>query len=237
LILGAFAIAQPNPDGELKELAGFKYVERVENASVDDKNLPLVIGLHWSGATPNSFAADISGFEKPVRMLLVQGAYPHPDGGYSFYVQSPVSYYDMAADEKMSILLQEAEKLSKFIKAAANLYSPKKKPVIIGASQGGDLSYVTAIRYGSLISGAFPLLATFDERILRNNATRKRQAPIFAFHGTDDPIVPIATVEHHIKALTASGYNARLRSYSGIKHDIPKSMKSDYLREVGKLLF
>jgi len=237
LAFPVFADAQTNTGSESLTLAGFTYKEKVENSAAGTKDLPLVIALHWSGSTPDEFSSYISGFDQPVRILLVQGRYTHPKAGYSFYVRSPVSYYDMSPDDKMSNLLREAEELSKFIEAATTKYSPKKKPIIIGASQGGDLSYVTAIRYVSLISAAFPLLATFDERILQDKATRKKPAPIYAYHGTDDPIVPIATVKQHIKALKIAGYKAQLHEYSGIKHDIPKSMKADYMKQVAKILF
>lgn len=236
-VFGGLMFGQASPGNDLKSLAGFQYKEKVENAEPDAKNLPLVIGLHWSGSTPDEFYRDISGFDKPVRILLLQGPYEHPRGGFSFYVRQPLNYYDMSADDKMKNLLREAERLSKFIEAATVLYTPKKKPMVIGASQGGDLSYVAAIRYGSLISAAFPLLATFDERIVSDDASRRKQAPIYVYHGMEDPIVPVASVEQHVKTLRSAGFNALLSTYPGVKHDIPAVMKNDYMKQIGKVLF
>lgn len=221
--------------GESKKLAGYNYKEKVENAGTDAKNLPLVIALHWSSSTPDEFAEYMTGFKKPVRILLLEGPYSHPREGFSFFVRSPNNYYEMSADGKMTNLLAEGEKLSKFIADATALYTPKKKPVIIGASQGGDLSYVIAIRYGSLISGSFPLLATVDERIVNNSFAKS--APINSYHGSDDPIVPIATAGQHIKLLQTSGYKAKLHTYKGAKHGIPHLMQADYIKKISRALF
>jgi len=229
-------LSQTPPDSELKSLAGYRYLERTENAKADAKDLPMVIGLHWSSSTPKEFGEYIAGFNIPVRIILLEGPYEHPRGGRSFYVRQPVSYYDMNADEKMAQLLSESEKLGKFIEAATALYTPKRKPVVIGASQGGDLSYLAAIRYGSLITAACPLLATFDERILINSGSFKKQAPIFVYHGEDDPIVRIADVNGHVKALNAAGYKIRLSTYPGTKHDISAEMKNAYLHRINTAL-
>lgn len=235
-LLAAVGSSQSNSDGDLKSLAGYRYLERTENAKADAKKLPLVIGLHWSSSTPREFGEFLSGFSGPVRIILLEGPYEHPRGGRSFYVRQPVSYYDLNADEKMGQLLNEAEKLGKFIKAATALYSPKKKPVVIGASQGGDLSYLAAIRYGSFITAAFPLLATFDERILIDSGRSKKQAPIFVYHGDEDPIVNIADVKGHVKALAGYGYKVQLNEFSGTKHDITPDMKKTYVKDIDKVL-
>lgn len=229
-------LSQTPPDSELKSLAGYRYLERTENAKADAKDLPMVIGLHWSSSTPKEFGEYIAGFNIPVRIILLEGPYEHPRGGRSFYVRQPVSYYDMNADEKMAQLLSESEKLGKFIEAATALYTPKRKPVVIGASQGGDLSYLAAIRYSSLITAACPLLATFDERVLSETADAKKAAPIFVYHGADDPIVDIADVRSHVKALSSAGYKMKLNVYPGTKHDVSASMKRDYIKEISRVL-
>jgi len=234
ILLAATAFGQTSTNGELKSLAGYRYLERTENARADAKGLPLVIGLHWSSSTPEEFGGYISGFQFPVRILLLEGPYEHPRGGRSFYVRQPVSYYDMNADEKMAQLLKEADRLGKFIEAATALCSPKRKPIVIGASQGGDLSYVTAIRHASLITAAYPLLATFDERILNDAAMDKKKVPIFVYHGDDDPIVNLGDVKGHVKALSSAGYKVRLSTYPNTKHDISPQMKKDFVRQITK---
>lgn len=218
-----------------KQISGYNYKQVVLNADASTDGLPVIIGLHWSGSTPDEFEKYLTGFTKPVRIILVQAPYPHKSG-FSFFKRQPTDYYKLPADEKMETLLREGEKLSKFIEEVTAQYQPKIKPVIIGASQGGDLSYVIGVRYNHLISLSCPLLATMDDRII-NPLSLKNSAPINVFHGTADPIVNIETAKQHTKSLKKKGFKAKLHKYKNIKHDIPDSMKSDYLKLINRVLF
>ena len=233
LLLFSAAAAKAQPQTELKELAGYKYKQQLVNTDKAEARLPIVIGIHWSTSTPDEFAQYLTGIKKPARLILLQGQYPKR-AGFSYFPSEPKNYYDLPADEKMSVLLQEAEKLSRFIEEITKLYNPSKKPFIIGASQGGDLSYVTAIRYSHLISRAFPLLATMDNRIIAK--APKSSVPIDVFHGTADPIVSFATVQEHVRMLEKNGYKVKLHSYKDIKHDISDQMQNDYIELINKKL-
>ncbi|MCC6451525.1 MAG: dienelactone hydrolase family protein [Acidobacteria bacterium] len=233
--LCVFAFAQGPLLSAERSLAGFSYKELVENATLDAKGLPLIIALHWSGSSPEEFAGYISGNKGPVRILLLKGRYAHPRGGNSFYVTNPVRYYDMSADEKLANLKKEATALSVFIKAATKQYKPRGKPIITGASQGGDLSYAMAMLYPRLIAASFPMLATFDERILPKYLPRQAP-PIYVLHGTADKIVPLSTAEGHVKALKCVGFTVDLKSYEGVGHDISEGMKADLLAKIATVL-
>ncbi|MFC0772890.1 alpha/beta hydrolase [Terrimonas alba] len=220
----------------LNELAGYKYKHVAMNADSSGSGLPIIIGLHWSGSTPDEFAAYLDDFKIPARLILVQAPYPHKKG-FSFFSRQPKDYYTLPADEKMVVLLSEGEKLSKFIEAITSLYKPSRKPIIIGASQGGDLSYVIGARYNHLISQACPLLATMDNRIIPSgNGQTQNFNPIDVFHGDADPIVKIDTSRQHVQALKQNNYKVNLHSYKDIKHDIPGEMEKDYIRLIEGVL-
>lgn len=209
-----------------KQIEGYNYMELVVNAEPSAKNLPVIIALHWMRSTPEEFSQYVNSLKNPARILLVEGNYPYKEG-FSFYPTEPENYYKMTEDDKMKILLKESDKLAKFIAAASLFYPSDKKPIIIGASQGGDLSYMMAIRYNNLISLACPLLATIDNRVI-SKAKSKPAAPIIAFHGEEDPIVNVATAKGHVKALTKNGYVAKMKTYKGVKHDVSDTMKVDF---------
>lgn len=220
----------------LNELSSYKYIHKVINADSLIKNIPLVIGLHWYGSTPSKFAKYLEGFKIPVRLILVQGTYPC-DSGYSFFICKPKSYYELSNDDKMFNILNEGDRLSKFIEAITAFYKPSIKPVIIGASQGGDLCYLIGIKYSFLISQSCPLLATIDNRIIIP-FSKSMDVPsrIDAFHGTADPIVNVDTAQRNINLLSQNGYRAYLHTYRNIRHDISASMKKDYITLIEKIL-
>ena len=68
----------------LNELAGYKYKHVAMNADSSGSGLPIIIGLHWSGSTPDEFAAYLDDFKIPARLILVQAPYPHKKG-FSFF--------------------------------------------------------------------------------------------------------------------------------------------------------
>ena len=43
--------------------------------------------------------------------------------------------------------------------------------------------------------------------------------PLWFFHGTDDPVVPIALTLERVAALRKAGGSPRLTEYPGVKHD------------------
>lgn len=187
LLFSLFFYSGSNAQTATKRLEGFNYKELVVNAESSAKNLPLIIAMHWMRSTPDEFSQYLHSLTNPARILLLEGNYPYKEG-FSFYPTAPENYYKMSDDDKMSILLKESDKLAKFVTAASLLYPSDKKPIVIGASQGGDLSYMMAIRYNTLISLACPLMATIDNRVI-SKLKAKAPAPIVAFHGEEDPIV------------------------------------------------
>jgi phospholipase/carboxylesterase len=208
-----------------KELEGFRYQEIVVNTTSPNEKLPLIIGLHWMRSNPNEFYTFLKDIKKPARILLLEGSYAYKEG-FSFYPVEPENYYKMDADAKMKALVVEGNKLSKFIEAATQKYTPNKKPVLIGASQGGDLSYFIAIHHSKLIGLSCPLLATIDNRlILKNN---KSKVKIIAFHGEKDPIVNSNDAKKHIEILKKSSFNAKINIYQEVEHDISEAMKNDF---------
>lgn len=209
-----------------KELAGFQYKEIVVNAAPEDDKLPLIIGLHWMRSNPDEFSAFLKDIKSPARILLLEGNYTFKEG-FSFYPVVPENYYKMNDDSKLKVLKSEGDKLAEFIKTAVKKYPSTKKPVIIGASQGGDLSYYIGIEYNHLIGLSCPLLATIDERLIIE-AKPKPMALIHAFHGEDDPIVKVQTATNHIKALQKSQFNAMITTFKGVQHDISKEMQNDF---------
>jgi predicted esterase len=223
---------------KLIELNGYKYIHKTINADSSDNGIPIIIGMHWRGSTPDEFGQFLTGFKSPVRLILLQGQYPDDEVNHSFFKIIPTDYYTLPTDEKMKILLQEGKKLSKFIQAITDKYNPTKKPVIIGASQGGDLSYVIGIRYNNLVSLSCPLLATMDNRIIKplSKKSQKQISKIVVFHGLADKIVSIDTVKQHIQVLRDNKFKVNLHSYENNTHSISNKMMIEFTELIDRHL-
>jgi phospholipase/carboxylesterase len=222
----------------LYELGGYKYKDTTINANSTDIGIPIIIGLHWRGSTPEEFSKYLKEMKSPVRLILLQGQYPDDETNYSFFKIVPTDYYTLPTDEKMKILLQEGEKLSRFVKSITLKYKPTKKPIIIGASQGGDLSYVIGIRYNNLVSLSCPLLATIDNRIIKplSKKSQKQISKIEVFHGIADKIVLIDTVKQHIQVLKNNKFKVNLHSYDNNTHSISNKMMTDFTELIDRHL-
>lgn len=234
IFLSVFFQTSVSAQSTKKQLEGFYYKEVVLNAGATTENLPVIIALHWMRSNPDEFSQYVDSFKIPVRILLVEGNYPFKEG-FSFYPTSPENYYKMSDDDKMKVLVNESDKLAAFVKSASVLYPSDKKPVIIGASQGGDLSYMMGIRYNNLISLTCPLLATIDNRVISRSKSRA-VAPIIAFHGEEDPIVKVSVAENHSKLLKKKSFNAKINTYKDVKHDISDAMEADYTKLITAFL-
>ncbi len=217
---------------ETKTMSGYNYRELRNTSGSENETLPLIIALHWMGSSPSDFSDYLTGFEKPVRVLLVEAPYPYKKG-FSFYNIEPVNHYRLPDDQRIPAFEKEAEKLGQFIEVAIKKYKHSKKPVVIGASQGGDLSYISAIKYGDLLGLSCPLLATIEDPLVVKR-TKRNKCRIIAFHCTDDPIVKIETARRHVQKLKQNKYKASLKEYEGFKHEIPEAMKNDYIQAISE---
>ena len=223
---------------ELNELSGYKYKHIILNCDSSDNGIPVIIGLHWRGSTPDEFGKFLTGFKSPVRLILLQGQYPDDEVNFSFFKIIPTDYYTLPTDEKMKNLLNEGKKISEFIKAISTIYKPTKKPVIVGASQGGDLSYVIGICYNNLVSLSCPLLATMDNRIIKplNKKSQRQASKIEVFHGIADKIVLIDTVRQHIRLLKKYKYEVNLHTYDKNTHSISNLMMTEFTELIDRHL-
>lgn len=210
-------------------LAGFDYETWVEGAPSAAQDLPVIIGLHWIRSDPAEFRPYLTHIGAPVRVVLVRGRYAAASG-YSFFPVAPHNYYKLPASEKRLALIAETDALARFIRAIADKYPARIKPMLVGASQGGDLTYAIALRHGDLVSLAAPLLGTLDASLITPQS-RAALPPVSAFDGEDDPIVPAAAARSYQTSLRQAGYTASLRIYPGVAHDIPDVMREDMHRQ------
>lgn len=178
-----------------------------------------VIWLHGLGADGNDFAPIIPELQLPTEMA-VRFIFPNapsiPVSINAGYVMP--AWYDiveLAIDRKIdhTQLIESAEKIRLLIDREIDRGIPSERIVLAGFSQGGAVSYQTALTYMQPLAGLLCLSTYFAtaDNITPNSANKS--IPIQICHGTHDPMVPQAMGEAASHKLQEMGYEVNYKTY------------------------
>jgi predicted peptidase len=97
---------------------------------------------------------------------------------------------------------------------------------LTGHSMGGFGTWYLAYQHPERFAAIAPMSAPF---VVTTWADRLKKMPIWAFHGSDDNLVPLAGVQDLIDALRALGNNVRFTVLPGRDHGILDTYENDEL--------
>lgn len=203
--------------------AGVEFTQLV--ASEPDESLPLVVAIHGLGGAPEHWVDGFSHFPGRATIALPRGFERHEKGFRWFPWSTDFESATFAAD------IDSAEQ--RLWRGIADL-AGKRRVVVTGFSEGGILTYRIALRHADVVAGAFPVSGAIPPK-LRPQA-RGKAAPIVAYHGTTDPIVPIEHDRATVTALSQLGYAATLREYAGVGHAPNDKMHDDVTADMVKVI-
>jgi predicted peptidase len=86
---------------------------------------------------------------------------------------------------------------------------------ITGISMGGFATWEALIRHPQDFAAAVAVCGGGDVRF----ADRIKHIPVWAFHGAEDPVVPVICSQSMIEALTKAGGIPRYTEYPGVGHN------------------
>jgi predicted peptidase len=86
---------------------------------------------------------------------------------------------------------------------------------VTGLSMGGFGTWDILGRAPEKIAAALPVCGGGDRKLI----FRFKDVPIWAFHGDQDPTVPVSATQTMIEALKEAGGEPKLTIYPGVKHD------------------
>jgi phospholipase/carboxylesterase len=213
-------------------LAGYRYLTFVTGTAAPGARLPMIIGLHHSGASPETIVGDFEGISLPARIVLPQGRYPRRLA-HSWF---PSDYtLDSAAQDRVTFdILRD---VSVFVDSARRAYPTRGKPVVVGTSYGGDLSFLLAIHHPDQVLAAFPVGARFLPSWMPAAAGCGSECPrVFVMHGDEDQIVPKAPTRRAAALLADMGFRVEFHQYAGVGHEFGDRMKADFAAAAGTLL-
>lgn len=232
LAFAPVAAAQTSPPRE-EHTGGLRQLVFETGGGGPEQPLPLIIALHYSGATPEVLVDAFAPLQVPARVVLPQGPHPRPQG-HSWFPQG----YGQRSAADQAMLTRDGERLVlDFIQAVESRYPGHGKAIITGVSYGGDLAFLLALDHPGHFRAAFPVAARLLPDWLPARPECAADCPtLHALHGSDDATVPIGPTQAAVETLRSRGFEASLAPYSGIAHDFSADMQSDLRARIESLL-
>jgi phospholipase/carboxylesterase len=205
--------------GRERIVAGVRFVEVFTQGA--DETSPLLIGLHGRGGSPERFLRNLH--EVPVRLEIAAARAPLPYGGGGQWFDWPPGMTEGALADAISA----AE--AALWPAIAEL-AHGRKVLIAGFSQGAVLTYAIAARHPDNVAYAFPIAGLMPDQLLPRGSVRT--APVYALHGIDDTVIPVAASREAVEAFRGVGTTAELHEFAGVGHSIAPAMRDDLIAHV-----
>jgi len=232
-LLAVVAVASERPSPREGNEAGIRYLVFETAGAESGATLPMIVGLHYSSAKPETMLEYFDSIDFPARIVLPQGEYPRREG-YSWF---PTNYAELGQAEQDAAVSATEGKLAAFVDDARKRYPTRGKPVAMGISYGGDVSFLLALRHPDSIAASFPIAARFLPTWMpEQSACKPACPPIRAMHGDADKTVPMAPTRDAVARLRKKGYDVSLTPYSGVEHDFDARMERDFSEQAKRML-
>ncbi len=101
-----------------------------------------------------------------------------------------------------------------------------KRIYLTGLSMGGEATFRFAVYQPETFAAIAPLSAYVDSETL-STIGRIKDLPVWAIHGADDTIIPLAEAQQPVDALKAAGGNIKFTVLAGHDHDTWTDTYSD----------
>lgn len=194
------------------------YVELLVGGARAGDRLPMIVAVHGRGATPESFGVFFRSFPMPARVILPRAPEPLGEGFTWFAVR--------AADGETRALAagvaRAADRVAATLDLAVERFPTAGKPVVLGFSQGGMISYAVAVRHPTRIAAALPIGGFLPDPLVPDG--RRALPPIVGFHGQADEVVALELDVAGVERLRAFGNDVTLHVFPGVGHTIPPAV-------------
>lgn len=190
------------------QAANLGYLTHVLGEAADDAALPMIVALHGQGDLPEWFDL-VMGVGTPVR--VVEPAGPHAEWlGHS--------WYDPGEE------LGAVDELVWFLEAVTSRHSTVGRPIVIGFSQGGVLTYLLAATHPELLGGAIAAAGALPGDL----PPPSLPAPplrVVGLHGADDDVIVPHAGAAAVERLRARGLEAGFFEFDGVGHGMDDAMR------------
>lgn len=208
------------------ELEGVRYLERLRGGAGADEAVPMVVVLHSLGGRPEGYAGGMGGIGK-ARLILPEGEYDSGSGKSWFGKGLHKVVDDGNTPEDLQIWRDAGDRLSRFLSAVTRCRPTAGKPIVTGASQGGEMSLLMATEHRRQIHGAVVVNGDMPAPLWSG-----RMAPTVMLHGTGDTTVPFEWAQEHANWAIDNGAPLSFKSFSSPGHEVTSAESKAWIGAV-----
>jgi phospholipase/carboxylesterase len=189
--------------------------------------LPMIVAIHGMGDRPENWVDSFAKFPIPARVFFPRAPTPYGNG-FSWFSYPPKSVDDLTLGVELA-----GQRLAQAIRELTQKNPTRGKAIVTGFSQGGFLSFELAVHHPDVIDAAFPMSGGLPAPILpTSEAAARACAPIFAMHGTADPIVPIAMARDAVNKIASLGGSAKLEEFPNVVHTVTTAERAEMQQRI-----
>ncbi len=186
-----------------------------------------IIWLHGLGATANDFPPIVPHLglntERPIRFIFPQ-APNRPitiNNGFVMPGWYDIKGIELASKEDREGVEESKQAVETLIAEQIELGIPSSNIILAGFSQGGAVTYYTGARSKHKLAGMLTLSTylVFLDRTEQEQSGKNKNTPIFASHGTQDPVVPLALGQQSAETMQRLGYSVDWQTYP-MQHEV-----------------
>ncbi len=202
------------------------YVEFTTAGAEEQAKLPMVVAIHGLGDSPENFSRFLRRFPAQLRVIALRAPTPY-HRGYSWF---PIRASSGGKDPALIRGVQKAT--VQILETVRRLLSQRPtvgRPLVLGFSQGGILSFSLAASSPRLFKAVFPIAGMLPDQPLSAGVEKTK---VYAFHGGSDRIIPISGSERAVLTLKNRGYPTQLYRYSKLGHHFSSRLISDLFEAI-----
>lgn len=180
-----------------------------------------VIWLHGLGADGNDFVPIVPELRLG-ESIGVRFIFPHApsrpvtlNNGYLMPAWYDIISLDRSKNASEDDILTTVGWINELIEEQIQLGIEPENIIMAGFSQGGVIALHTALRYPKRLGGLMALSTYFPfaDEVLAKLPKGYDQIPVFAAHGTHDPVIPVAWWEDYVPKLEKHGFDVLSKTY------------------------
>jgi predicted esterase len=196
----------------LQQAAGLRYLKLYTHGG--DENSPLIVWLHGRGRSAEFFEEWWRGFPGTAEIVLLQA--PYSEGfGYTWWpglpkTEAEAARLNLAAEEKLWPAIEEL--------------AHGRKVIVVGHSQGAELTYSIAALHADRLTEAVPISGALPSPLWPSRD--QALPPVHPFHCRGD-----RTVELKWDTMTARAFRTRVNEFPG-DHRLSDEVRAAVFQDV-----